>query len=329
MKKILSLTLAVALVILSAGCSKQTAPKAGSATGESMLGLLPTTANGVFLLDVHRAMATDAATKALEDEGSRQKYDQFVQEIGIDPMKDVYYLAGGMQIHPDAASVEATFIINLRYDRESLLAKIREMTEPLEETVYEGLTVYSPAVPGEKEKPCGAFLDASNIVVGSEAGVRAVIDVFQKRADPIRKSPEMAAVLKSADTDALAWGAFAFSAELVNGMIKDNAMLSPLEGITGLLMAFDYRNRSVIIDLRATGGTPDNNKNLADTLNGLKAMGALAAGEQPVLGELLGMIDITSGRDFVRVHADIPQEVVDKLQETAKSLAKGLIETGK
>ena len=329
MKKNLALALAVVLVFLAFGCSKASAPKAGSATGASMLGLLPASSNGVFLVDVHRVMTTKAATKALEDEESRKKYEEFVQESGIDPVKDLYYLAAGLEIRPDAERVEATIVLNLKYDREALLSKIREKVENVDEMTYEGFTIYGFSVPGEGDKPYGAFLDESNIVVGSDAGVKAVIDIIQKGADPVRKNEEMSAVIKGADTDALAWGAFVFSPELVEKMIKENAMLAPLEGVTGLLTAFDYKNERALIDFRTTGGNPDNNKNLADSLNGLKAMGALASGERPVIGELLGRIDITSGPDFVRIHADSPQEIMDKLQNTAKSMVKGKLEPEK
>jgi hypothetical protein len=321
MRKIASLALAALIAVMSMGCARQTAPRAGSATGESMLGLLPADSNGVFLVDVHRAMATPAAVKALEDEEMRQKYEKFVQEAGIDPRKDVYFLAAGIKIRPAQQEIEPTMVVNLSYDREALLGKIRERANGLEESDYEGLAIYALPLPveGQGQKPYLAFLDASNLAVGSEAGVRAVIDVFHKKADSVRKSPEMAGILKSAETGALAWGAFALSPELVKKMIEDNAMLAPLEGVTGLHMAFDTKNKSTLMDFRTTGGTPDNNKNLADTLNGLKAMGALMAGQEPALGELLGRIEITSGADFVRIHADIPQEIMDKLQEAAKA----------
>ena len=326
MKKNPSLAMVVLIALAAFSCSKLP-PKAGSATGESMLGLLPADSNGFFLLDVHRAVTTTAAEKALEDEETRKKYDEFVRETGIDPMKDVFYLAAGMKLHPEMKSVEAALVINLKYDREAVLAKLREEAKGIDESDYEGLVIYAIPVPVEeqREKPYFAFLDPSNIAFGSKAGVMAVIDIVRKKADSVLKSAEMSPVLKSADTEALAWGAFALSGELVDKMIEDNAMLAPFKGVTGLLMAFDYKSGSMLIDFRTRGGTPENNKNLADSLNGLKAMGALAAGQEPLVGELLGRIDITSGADFVRVHADIPQEVMDKLQQAAKSKLGGLI----
>ena len=49
---------------------------------------------------------------------------------------------------------------------------------------------------------------------------------------------------------------------------------------------------NVIADIRTIGGTKEQNANLAATLNGFKAMGAMFGAEEPAVGELLnGIID--------------------------------------
>lgn len=327
MKKTMVTALFILLAISFVSCAKQTAPKAGEASGESMLRLLPRDLSGVFLVDVGRAMSSPAAERALKDEETQKKYQEFVQEMGIDPMRDVHYLAAGIGGEMWSQDQQGAVVVNLRYDRETLLAKLRENGGDIVEDVYSGITIYKGAQDDEAPGPktCGAFLDDSNIVLGTEPTVRAVIDVFQKRTEPVTKNEEMNRLLATVDKSALAWGAFAIPSDAVKKMAEGNPSLSVLEGVSGLVMAFDYKNRSVVIDLRTSGGTDDNNKNLADMLNGLKAMGNMAAAQEPVVGDLLNAIAITSGSDFVKLHIDIPEEVMDKLQEAAKTKIPGIV----
>jgi hypothetical protein len=53
---------------------------------------------------------------------------------------------------------------------------------------------------------------------------------------------------------------------------------------------------------------------VADALTGIKSFGAMAAGEEPEIGELLNAIQITSGDDHVKIFAEIPEELIKKLQ---------------
>ena len=49
-------------------------------------------------------------------------------------------------------------------------------------------------------------------------------------------------------------------------------------------------------------------------LAGIKSFGAMAAGEKPEIGELLNAIQISSGDDHVKIYAEIPEELIKKLQ---------------
>ncbi len=331
MKKMTTLVLAVLVALSFTSCAKQTAPDAGSATGEAMLNMLPQAVTGVFLVDVHKAATTAAVERALSDEETQTKYQEFVEKTGVDPVKDIFYIAAGFTGEIWGADQEGAVIINLKYEKETLLDLLRKEAGELQEDIYNGVTVYKggqeDAKPGKES--FGAFLDDSNIVIGNEGGVKSVIDVYQKKADSVAKNKDMGQILKGVDKSALAWGAFAIPPETVSSMIEENPMLSVLEGISGLVLAFDYKNSSVIVDLRTTGGTEENNKNLADMLNGFKAMGGMATAQEPALGELLDRLVITSGPDFVKIYLDIPEEVMDKLQEAAKSRLSETVETEK
>jgi hypothetical protein len=131
----------------------------------------------------------------------------------------------------------------------------------------------------------------------------------------------MAAILKKADKSGLGWGAFAVPQELLKKGIAANPQLKLLEGITAVTMSFDDRLNAVIADIRTIGGTKEQNANLASTLNGFKAMGAMFGGQDPSVGEFLNGISITSGEDFTDLSINVSHEVMDKIGKLAQSKA--------
>jgi hypothetical protein len=277
-------------------------------------------------------MGTDAAVKALQDPKAREKYDEFVKMTGIDPMKDISYFVFGLIGTPSGPSPEGdgSFIINLSYDKDRLLGLIKEKAPEVKEETYNGVVVYSN-LDGGKSKPTtqAAFLDASHIVVGSEKGVKGVIDVQQKKADSIAKSAEMNAILKKVDKSGLAWAAFAIPPDLVKKGIETTPQLKALEGVSALTMAFDYKLATFTADIRALGGTKEQNANLASTLNGFKGLGAMFAAQEPVAGDVLNGIEIGSGQDYTSLRISLSQEVLDKLGKLAQSKAGDLIKVKK
>ena len=88
-----------------------------------------------------------------------------------------------------------------------------------------------------------------------------------------------------------------------------------------MTVSYDDRMNAVTADIRTIGGTKEQNANLASTLTGFKAMGAMFAAKEPVVGELLNGISITSGEDFVDLSINIPRETLVKIGELARSKA--------
>jgi hypothetical protein len=328
MKRNVRIGLAILIAAGLVSCVEQGGLKAGTATGKAMLQLIPVNAHGVIIIDVHRALTTDQVAKALKDEKMKQKYDEFVKTAGIDPMKDVYFLAVGLSGPPTGEEQEGAILLNLRYNKDQLLAKLKEEEKSLREETYSGVTIYKgtdPAKPGKKEMS-GAFLDDSNIVLGNDQTVRAAIDLYQKKADSVLKNAEIGKVLKAVNTSAVVWGAFAIPPEMIKKAVEQNPMLKPLEGVTGLGMSFDYVNQTLIAEIQSLGGTKEQNKQLADTLNGFKAMGAAYASKEPVLMDLLNTLEITSGADHVKLYASIPSALLEKTQKMAQEKFGGMVQ---
>jgi Protein of unknown function (DUF3352) len=322
--------LALCLAVLFAFCFSCSGVKSGAAAGEALIKLLPKGSMGVMAIDIHRALTTEAATKALQDPKAKEKYDEFVKMSGIDPMKDISYLGVGISAAAGGGEPEGGIILSLKYDQARLQGLIKEKAPEAREELYNGVTIYSQ-LDGQdaKQTTQAAFLDPGHIVLGSEKGVKGIIDVYQKKADSIVKDAALAAALKKVDKSAIAWGAFAVPPDLLKKGIASNPQLKVLEGVQALTMAFDYRLAAFVADIQAHGGTKEQNANLASTLNGFKGLGAMFAAQEPVVAEALNGIEITSGENYTRLAINLPQDVITKLGDLAKAKAGEFIKVKK
>ena len=330
MKKATSIGSIVLFTVFLASCTPASSIKAGSATAESLIRLLPKTTLGVIAIDVHRGMGLASVSKMLQDPQAKQKYDEFTKMAGLDPMKDIYFVVMGLTATPNATSQEGGVIVNLKYSKDSFLAIMKDKAPEFQGESYNGVTIYSNLDGSEtKQTTRAAFLDDSNILFGSAAAVKGIVDVYQKKAESVMKNAAMAGVLKKVDKAALAWGAFSLPPDLVKKGIESIPQLKVLEGVTALTMSFDYRLSNFIADIRTMGGTEEQNKNLASTLIGLKGLGGMLAAQEPAAGDLLNAIEITSGKDFVRLYISISEEAMDKLGEAAQARVGDIMKTKK
>ncbi len=318
MKRLTALGLVVFLAIFSfTACKKEAAgPKAGTAKATDMLGLLPVDVQVVFFVDVHKAMSTEFATNMIKDNENYQKYQEFVEKSGINPQEDIYYLAAGLTGGMGGENQEGAAVINMKYDKDVVMGliqqKVEEEGQELQTEEYEGYTVYKAWEEGEPG--AFAFIDESNIVLGTEMPVKSVLDVMNKKKDNVFKNEQLAALLEKTNKDAMFWGAGLIPAEAMEEAASANPMMGALKSINAIALYFDYKDKNIIAEIMAMGPDADSNKQVAEALTGIKSFGAMAAGEKPEIGELLNAIEITSGADHVKIYAKIPEDLIKKLQ---------------
>jgi hypothetical protein len=260
---------------------------------------------------------------------AKAKYDEIVKLAGLDPAKDVYLFVLGLMGVPGEGEPDGGFIVNLRYNKDAILAAMKQKAPDYKEEAYNGVTVYSNLDGDDKQATRAAFLDDSNIVLGSSKGVKGIIDVFQKKAGSVMKNPEMAAIIKKVDKEGLGWVAFSIPPELIAKGIAAQPQLKVLEGLKALTMSYDHRLAKYVADIRTMGGTEDQNKNLSQALTGLKSLGAMLGGQEPAVGELMNSIEITSGKDFVRLYISVTDELAEKLGKLAQAKAGEFIKINK
>ncbi|MGD9344821.1 MAG: DUF3352 domain-containing protein [Candidatus Aminicenantes bacterium] len=301
-------------------CGKKTeTPKAGSASADDMLGLLPMNAKGVFLVNVHQAMAIEAADKAIRESDDYQKYQEFIEKTGIDPQKDIFYVAAALTSDIGGKEEAGVAVVNMKYDRETILPlikeKLAEEEQEMVESDYSGMTLYS--VQGDEEQEGAfAFLDESNVVVGSENEVKTVIDISQKKADNIYKNQALTDLLAKTEKEGILWGAFLIPEKAVEEAASENPMMSSFQAVRAATLLFDYKNQNIMAEIKLMSTDEENNKKIADALNGFKALGGMAAGEKPEIGELLNKIEISSTPDHVKVYCSLPEELLNKLKSS-------------
>ena len=315
MKKTITIGLALVLMVLG-----WTACKKAAATGaDAALALIPKSAQGVVVIDVNKAMTTAVVDKAIKDSKEYQKYLDFIKETGIDPQKDVYFVAIGVSGVGAGSeqSGQGVGIINLKYNKETLIPKLKEKATGLQESVYEGVTIYAVTEEEGKKPMFGAFLDNATIAVGEEKELKAVVDVFAKKADNVFKNADLSALIDKSNKAAMVWAAFQFPPDMMKGVANSNPMAADLADIKALQMYFDYADKSLKMEIKALGGDAEKNKKLAETLTGFKALGGMAGGDKPEIGELINKIEISSASDAVKIFVNIPEDLLNKLSATA------------
>jgi len=314
MRKTAALCASLLLLLLAFSACQ---PKVGgvASKAQDLMGLVPANVQGVIFFDIQNGMKVQAVSDMLKKEEVQGKLKDFTAKTGIDPLKDIRFLAVGFTTGGGQGQQDGVGIINLTYKKDALLAQMK--LGEVKEIQYEGFPVY---VMEEKEgQPAmhGVFLDEANIVVGTPKNVEAVIDIFKKKKDSIRKNAELMALVREANKAALMWGVFLIPAQALAQVGSQMPMLSGLEGLKSGLMAVDYQDKNVLIEVKAKGKDEAKLKQIADMLNGLKAFGAMAAATKPEIGEVVNKLEITSGKDFVRIYASLPEELIKKLAAEA------------
>ncbi len=323
MKRLTAFSMVVLLALFSfTACGKKaTAPKAGTAEARDILELIPSDVLGVFFVDVNKAMSTEVASKTIQEQEDYQKYQEFIEKTGIDPQKDIYFLAAGIMKDSEKVNQVGVGVVNLKYDKDAILslikAKVEEEGQELMEEQYENFTLYK--VWTEDESGAFSFIDDSNVVVGNEIPVKAVLDVLENKRDNVFKNEKLSALIDKTNKDALFWGAMLVPAEAMEQAASENPMMSAMKEIESVALYFDYKNRNLIAEVMAMSPNAESNKKVAEALNGIKAFGSMAATEKPEIGELLNKIEISSTDEYVKIYASIPEELVNKIKEMASS----------
>jgi len=328
-KAVVGLLTLVLLIMAFATCGKKAGiPVAGTAKAEDMLTLIPKNVQAVFVIDVHRGMNIPFVDKALKTGDDAAKYKEAIDKFGLDPQKDIYFAVIGLSQATNAEGKtvpQGAGVINLKYDRVKIIDQIKKENPDFKEDVYEGVTIFT--VPEKDETPMyGAFLDASNVALGTEAGVKAVIDVMKGKAESALKNDELMKLVKAGNKTALLWNVTTFSPEQVKQMTDATPMLGSFKALQAATIYVDDKNKGLQVEIKALSPDAAKNKEIADMLTGFKALGAMGSSEKPELGEFLNKIEISSSPDNVKIYIDMPEDLLNKLGREMEKQVKSKLE---
>lgn len=290
-------------------------PAAGSAQADDMLRLLPKDVNAVFFIDVQGILTIEAVNTLITEKTEEEKFEEatdfqkFTEMTGINIQKDIYFIAAALKQGNEKYDDWGVGIVNLKYDKDRLLsfiiAKSEEGSELIEED-YNGFTLYTVK---EKDKESSfGFIDDLNIVAGNVDIVKSVINVLQKKEESVLNNEDFSVLFKDTDKGALFWGGIIVPPEVSSKLAEEMPMAGSIEAVQAVSLSFDYRDRIIMAEIKLRSSDPVKNQEMADSLIGLKGMGAMIQIQDFNFGEVLDRIEITSAPDHVRIFASYPDD---------------------
>lgn len=317
MKKFTAIASAVIFAIFSLiSCdSGPFSPATGSAQAEDMLRLLPKDVAAVFFIDVQGILTIEALNTLVSEKTEEEEFEEFTdfqkftEMTGIDIQKDIYFIAAALKQGTEENDDWGVGIVNLKYDKDRLLsfikAKSEEGSELIEED-YNGFTLYT--VKEKDEEASFTFIDNSNIAAGNVDIVKSVINVLQKQEDSVLTNEDFSVLFKDTDKGALFWGGVLVPPEVTSKLAEEMPMAGSVESVQAVSLSFDYIDRTIMAEIKLRSSDPVKNQEMADSLMGLKGMGAMIQIQDFNFGEVLDRIEITSAPDHVRIFASYPDD---------------------
>jgi hypothetical protein len=248
-----------------------------------------------------------------------------VQKTGIDLKKDVYTVVAGVYGEMGGENPQGMGIVNLKYDKEKLLGLLRQNNVIVAEDNYRGLGLYTLKGEESKKDVRLAFLNASNIVIGTEAQVKLVIDLAQGSGQSVLKNAAMMKYVDKVKKDSMLWLAIGNIPDKIKNAPAGGMMPVDLSKAEAFIGYVDYKGKTFSGEFQLISHNEQGNKQIVDMLNGLKALGAMGSAKEPELGQVLNGIQLSSAADNIKLTISLSEELMNKLSDKAKDKAKSMM----
>lgn len=321
-----SITVFVLTLLLISGCGEKAPTTAG---GVNLFSLLPDNATGVVYmnfeslakLELFDKMIKEAKEKKADKPGKVFKdYQDFVDKTGIDPKKDIHAVAiGFLGKIGSGAEPDVAVVANLNYNKDKLLTALKEGEEKFTEEDYKGITIIQGVDEHGKDFAL-AFVNESIIAGGKIEGVKKVVDLSKGEGQNILANAKMKSYIEKFKSGAIASFVIDFPEEgkKVQETPMFKADLSKAEVIVGQV---DYTGSAWEGEIAVVCPNEEGNKQLVNTLNGLKGLAAMGG---PEVAELVNNINLSASADQITLTFNITDELVDKLKKKMEEKAKGM-----
>ncbi len=329
-KKMLALSLVLVVMLLAPACKKKAAVGVNS---EALLAMVPEGALMVMAFDFQRFAALNFFDKALKEDWKKnakgakdfKDYQEFVQKTGIDLQQDVYMVVGAVFGSFDDKAAQPLFIGSLKYDRAKLLSVLKEKGTIQAEEPYGGRTLYTLKGEDSSKEMRLVFMNDACIAVGSPMAIKKAVDLAARKGKSVLQTPAMMKYVDSLDRKSMFWLAVGSIPGKVKEQTGGGMMPVDLSQAEAFTAVADFKNKTLSGELRLVSQNEAGNKQIADMLNGLKALGAMGSAKEPELGELLNGIQLSSAADHVKLTFSMSEALLDKLGAKAKDKAQGMM----
>lgn len=327
-KKTLTLTLVLVLMLLAPACKKKAA---GQMSSQDMLSMVPDGPVVLMAFDFQRFAALSFVDKALKEDWQKsakgakefKDYQEFVQQTGVDLQKDVYGVVVALYGNFEDKEPTPLAVVNLKYDQAKLLGVLRAKGVITAEENYGGQTLYALKNEDKPEQDMRlAFLDKGTIVAGTPEPVKKAVDLAAKKGQSVLKTAALMKYVDGIDKKSMFWLAVGSLPEKMKQAPAGGMMPVDLSKAEAFTAVADFKNKTLAGELRLISHNEAGNKQIADMLNGLKALGAMGAQKEPELGELLNGLQLSSAADHVKLTFTLSEALLNKLGEKAKEKAK-------
>lgn len=313
--------LILTILFFTSSCSQSPRiPQAGQARGQDLLTLLPAETSAFLVADWNRMINLKSVQKTIEENRELRAY-QKKAEAFVDFQKNVYFLALAVVGDPKKIAENGVILINLKYDRSKLIPEDQKDESNLE--FYEGVPYFPFIEIEESAVACLAFLDDSNLAIGSEQAIKKVVDVFRGKSPNLLTSQEKRPYFKDINMKALTFGWVTVPAGLFQSEDGNNPAFKLAEKVRYLSSFSDYRQPVYSLELKIYAGNKKEHQQIGETLSGLKALGLGLSGQTPEIGQILESLEITASDRYVKVYLSLNEEIIDLLKQRLKERLAG------
>jgi hypothetical protein len=328
--KLRFVTLSVVLIMLLAtllavsGCGGE---KAGNEA--DILKMLPENASGVIVVNFKKLAQSELFDEMIKEEDEKkagkpgqvfENYQDFVDKTGIDLKKDISSMAVaiiGNMAGAGKAGPDIVAVVNLNYDKNKIMALIKEKAGELTEETFNNVPVFK--ISSEDKDMMFSFISDNIAAVGIPDGVKKVIDLSKGTGKSVMDNEKLKPFLNRLKSNAVFSFVIEFPEEAKQvqegGMLKMD--LSKAEAILGFI---DHANKAWNFEIKLISHNEEGNQQMVSTLNGLKMMGGAAG---PEYAELLEKITISATADSIKLEVTIPDELIEKLKKKIEEKTKG------
>ncbi len=305
-RKLFTIFIISLILIFSTYCKKAVKGK------EEILKMLPKESAGIIFVNIERISGTKFFRELTST--NREK----IEKWGIDPEKDIHFvgIAISGKIMPGKKTA-GLVVMNVDYKKELILSNLKKEGLDIAEEKYKNALIISGIDKKNKDLRM-AFIGNNFLGIGNEELLKKAIDLKAGKGENILKNSQLMSLVKDLNQESFLWGASLIPRKDIKGMLEKNPQAKIFESIKAVSFFMDYNNTGYQGELNLHSDDEAKINQMADFLNGIKAMISMGKSQSPELQELLSGINISAEPTRVKVAVNLTEDLIMKLKKEAE-----------